>query len=167
MADGDRVLLPLDRRATFRLVLWGALDGMAVGVVLFAIVTVLTGAQVEAAVVIRLLGPLGLLVGGVAARIRAPAMGVIADDDGVELHGYIRTRRHPWADIAAVGWAAPRRRVAIQLHDSSVKAGPSRLPRRVPGMLGRLAGRHGSLLILDRTLRSGTDPSIEVAWRRR
>jgi hypothetical protein len=34
---------------------------MAVGVVLFAVVTVLTGAHVEAAVVIRLLGPLGLL----------------------------------------------------------------------------------------------------------
>src|SRR4051794_28780703 len=99
VASDDRVLLPLDRRGTFRLVLWAALDGMCVGVLVAAFAILLLGASAEAGVVIRLVGPLGLLVGGVTARIRAPALGVIADDVGVELHGFFRTRRYPWADI--------------------------------------------------------------------
>jgi hypothetical protein len=136
-------LLPLTRAQTFRLVLWSAVYGMFVGIVGAAITTYALGASAEVGVVIRLLGPLGLLIGGLAGRVRAPAMGILADAAGVELHGFWRTRRLPWSKVAAIGWSAPGRRFAVRTTTGAVKRGTGRMPRRVPADLARVAQEHG------------------------
>jgi hypothetical protein len=157
------VVIPLKRRAVFRLVLWSALDGLFVGFVLAAAITLLTGASVETGVLLRLFAPAGMLVGGLAARVRAPAMGIIVDDDGIELHGFWRTRRVGWTTITAIGWAAPGHRFAVRTTDGRVKAGAGRLPRRIPPELARAAAAHGVEVVAQPALASAPQRAPDPA----
>ena len=159
MPTASPVLIPLARRAVFRLVLWSALYGLFVGFVLSAAVTLLTGASVETAVVLRLAAPAGMLVGGLAARTRAPAMGILVDDEGIELHGFWRTRRLAWSTINAVGWMAPGHRFAVRTTDGSIKAGAGRLPRRIPTELARAAAEHDVAIVTRTALTTAPTPT--------
>ncbi|MGI8662590.1 MAG: hypothetical protein ACR2LQ_05175 [Acidimicrobiales bacterium] len=152
MAAPSVVLLPLTRAAVFRLVLWSALDGFFVGVVIVEVALLASGASAQTGQILRLIGPLGLLVGGVIARIRAPAMGILADRDGIELHGFWRTRSFAWSTISAIGWMAPGRRFTVRMASGALKAGPGKLPRRVSAELAGIAREHGVEVVADRSL---------------
>ena len=156
------LVIPLKRPAVFRLVLWSALYGLFVGILLAAALTLLTGASVEIGVLLRLAGPAGTLVGGLAARVRAPAMGILVDDDGIELHGFWRTRRLAWSTISAIGWISPGHRFAVRTTDGNVRAGAGRLPRRIPSELAHAASARGVEIVARPALADAPDARSRV-----
>ncbi|MEO7556164.1 MAG: PH domain-containing protein [Acidimicrobiales bacterium] len=156
------IVLPLTRSETLLRALWAAGYGFATGIFLGLAVSIAAGGSPEGYALLRLVGPLGMLAGAVLFKVRAPAMGVIIDDDGVELHGFIRTRRVPWARIAGLGWSKPGRRFAVRLVNGATRSGETRLPRRVPVELQRIASVHDVPILTDRNLRAAAHPLVDV-----
>lgn len=156
------VVMPLKRPAVFRLVLWSTLYGLFVGILVAAALMLITGASAETGVLLRLAGPAGALVGGLAARVRAPAMGILVDDDGIELHGFWRTRRLAWTEVAAIGWISPGHRFAVRTAAGGVRAGAGRFPRRIPQELARAAAARGVEIVVRPALARAADVRTPV-----
>lgn len=156
------IVLPLTRTETVLRALWAAGYGFAVGIIVGGALSIAAGGSPEGYALLRLAGPLGMLAGAVLFKVRSPAMGVIVDDEGVELHGFIRTRRVPWTRIAALGWSKPGRRFAVRQVNGATRSGETRLPRRLPSELQRIATIHDVPILTDRNLRAAAHPPVDI-----
>jgi hypothetical protein len=143
------VVLALSRTQRLGLAAWGCLYGVFAAIVAASVLILILDASASTGASLRLASPLGALAGGLAARLRAPSMGVLVDGTGIELHGFWRTRRVSWTATQAIGPRPPRRRFALRRDDGQVLTGNARLPRRIPTTLAELCAAHGVALLSD------------------